>query len=117
MKGFGMPKQLVGAFSLLFLALGQAAAQTDDGSVHLVELYDYFAPSGAPQEAQLTTFEMQASSQHAPPDAPPPACDEGVCCFDACRFPCVYAQADGLFWHRVGVGCNQVAVIDTATGA
>jgi hypothetical protein len=111
-----MPRQLVVAVCLLFPALGQAAAQTDDGSARVAGLYDYFAARGAPQEAQVSTFEVPLGSQQAPPDLPPPACGEAPCCFDACRFPCLYVQADGLFWQRVGVGCNQAAVINTTTG-
>lgn len=59
-----------------------------------------------------------------PPVTHPAACgadlEDGCddCCFDfnICCTPCLYAQADGLFWHRVGTGCEQVLVIDSNTG-
>jgi Putative beta barrel porin-7 (BBP7) len=112
-----MPRQLVVAVSLLFLTLSPAAAQTDDGAPRVAELYDYFAPAAGSQEVQTSLVDLQTGVVQAPLDAPPPASSDALCCFDACRFPCCYVQADGLFWHRVGVGCSQTAVFDTNTGS
>lgn len=41
--------------------------------------------------------------------------DDFDCCFKACQFPCVYFQADALYWDRVGTGCSEALVINTTT--
>ncbi len=43
--------------------------------------------------------------------------DDFDCCFQACQFPCVYFQADALYWDRVGSGCSDILVVDTDDGS
>jgi len=75
---------------------------------------DYLA-SAAPAQVQAPAGESIDMVQ-APADLGKagPA-DDFDCCFKACQFPCVYFQADALYWDRVGTGCDEVLVIDTDT--
>src|SRR5262245_15399004 len=61
---------------------------------------------------------MQSPIQ-SPAQAPIMGESCGKCCYDfnICRLPCHYAQVDGLFWQRVGTGCDDVLVINGNTGA
>jgi hypothetical protein len=51
---------------------------------------------------------------------PDKVCTDGCAsnCFDfnLCCYPGVYGQVDGLFWHRIGSGCEQTIVLNTTTG-
>ena len=42
-------------------------------------------------------------------------CGDFDCCFKACQYPCIYFQADALYWDRIGTGCDDVLVLDSTT--
>jgi hypothetical protein len=67
--------------------------------------------------AQATDY-MVSATPAAPGavEVPCQNCDQGCFDFNLCCTPGIYAQADGLFWHRIGTGCNQVLVLNTTTG-
>ena len=76
---------------------------------------DYYAAAGPGQT--LERAGGKAEMVQTPLDAAASAPDDFSCCFQACQFPCVYFQADALYWDRVGTGCNDVLVIDTDDGS
>jgi len=72
-----------------------------------------FAATPNPSGVATATFEM------APPVQEPfVAPSEEFVVSNGCS-PCTYVQADGLYWHRVGTGCDEVLAINTnlASGA
>jgi hypothetical protein len=86
----------------------------EDGLFHIPSPPDYYASAG-PQQVQAPVD--KGEMVQAPLDlAPAAGCDDFSCCFDACQFPCIYFQADALYWDRIGTGCDDILVIDTDTG-
>ena len=74
---------------------------------------DYLASTG-PDAVQAPADKIDMVQAPADLGKEGPA-DDFDCCFKACQFPCVYFQADALYWDRVGTGCDEVLVIDTDT--
>jgi hypothetical protein len=72
--------------------------------------YSAFAPPSPVQSDSVMAPNVQAPSMEE-------ACDS--CCFDfnLCHLPCHYVEIDGLFWERIGTGCDEVVVINGNTGA
>jgi putative beta barrel porin BBP7 len=104
--GFVMRGQWAIGVALLMAALaGVSAAQ----EIPLPTQDDYFTGGG--QEASPSDRVIQSPVQGDK------VADDFSDCFQACQFPCVYFQADALYWDRVGTGCNNVLVIDTDDGS
>jgi hypothetical protein len=102
-------KTLVATALLVVLVSAAAVGQE---SVQYADARDYFA-NASPVAVQAPVDMVQA-----PIDGEKfVATDDFDCCFKACQFPCVYFQADALYWDRVGTGCSETLVIDTDDGS
>src|SRR5688572_5814721 len=74
---------------------------------------DYLASTG-PDAVQAPADKIDMVQAPADLGKAGPA-DDFDCCFKACQFPCVYFQADLLYWDRVGTGCSEDLVINSTT--
>ena len=100
----------IGAAALT-LAWASLSLAGDLSGLYGVESYFAEAAPGAVQSP--TADKMVQSPIQAGKSLP----DDFSCCFQACQYPCVYFQADVLYWDRIGTGCSDVLVIDTDDGS
>jgi hypothetical protein len=107
------------------LAFSLSAAASAQGLISLAE-----APLQPESPADPLYF--PASTWVAPPPLEEPvtvgaspaqapvageACGDSCFDFNICQLPCHYCQVDGLFWQRIGTGCNDTLIINGNSGA
>src|SRR5262245_27595996 len=108
--GFAMRGTFFAAATLYLTLAGIVAAQ--EFVPPFADARNYLASTG-PDAVQAPAG--KADMVQAPDLGKEGPCDDFDCCFKACQFPCIYFQADALYWDRVGTGCDEVLVINTNT--
>jgi len=109
MEGLPMRGKFIVAAAILAALCGSARAQ--EFVPPFADARDYLASTGpGAVQAPADKIDMVQAPTDLGKEGP---CDDFDCCFKACQFPCVYFQADALYWDRVGTGCPEDLVINT----
>jgi hypothetical protein len=101
------------AAAVLALNLAGAAAADDLSGLSATDAYYNEAGPDAIQAPLADKLGDKMDMVQSPLQGPPACGGDFSCCFQACQFPCIYFQADALYWDRVGSGCSDILVIDT----